>query len=49
MKVSVFEKVKGEKQRDNKKVLGKTMWDPGTGREVELDPSICFHFLVVAT
>lgn len=49
MKASVFEKVKGEKQRDNKKLLGKTMRDPGMGREAELDPSICFHFLAVAT
>lgn len=49
MKASVFEKVKGEKQRDNKKVLGKTLRDPARGREAELDPSICFHFLAVAT
>ena len=48
MTASLFEKVKGEKQRHKKRVLGKTMRDPGRGRKAELDPSVCFNILTVA-
>lgn len=43
-----FKKVEGEKQRDKKRVLGKTMRDPGRGRKAELDPSVYFNILTVA-